>query len=459
MYSEILKTYLLDMNFIQYLSDTKPSMIILSYEGIKLFRSTFFDLDEKKIQRIEGFLKTQINDYLKLEINVSLIESIDLTKTGLFGNIIFFQQNQLKTKDKPKSNARKLEKKSSIKEPYKRTSTLPFTGSPETYAQSTAIQLKAGIEIFQSLQRQYPEISRNLMKIYFMYIAIKKKIPLRYRSYGASTNVSLPEEIFTIFQNSLLQIWSKANQKNDFNLLDIWSGNLYVKVLEIFLQYCDSGRNIDASSSIMVFYQNILDTFAKETGVEFKPFSVVDSNVKVFNFYKRSDGNDEIFDASSQSMHVLKIDSELQTIYAGHLYDKLDIVGVEEDCDFDIKPEFLNEYHWHAKKSLIDYDVLKTIMIQRTTESENDIHKKIVQRGKARLALAKHRYSEFISGSDRKILIPSVKSKEDKKKSCKKKAYVSKKAEQIIERNKERQRQEKDAKTKREINDLLHATK
>ena len=98
-------------------------------------------------------------------------------------------------------------------------------------------------------------------------------------------------------------------------------------------------------------------------------------------------------------------------------------------------------------------------MIQRTTESENDIHKKIVQRGKARLALAKHRYSEFISGSDRKILIPSVKSKEDKKKSCKKKADVSKKAEQIIERNKERQRQEKDAKTKREINDLLHATK
>ena len=282
---------------------------------------------------------------------------------------------------------------------------------------------------------------------------------MRYRSYGASINVSLPEKIFTIFQNSLLQIWSKANQKNDFNLLDIWSGNLYVKVLETFLQYCDSGRNIDESSSVMVFYQNILDTFAKETGVEFKPFSVVDSNVKVFNFYKRSDGNDEIFDASSQSMHVLKIDSELQTIYAGHLYDKLDIVGVEEDCDFDIKPEFLNEYHWHAKKSLIDYDVLKTIMIQRTTESENDIHKKIVQRGKARLALAKHRYSEFISGSDRKILIPSVKSKEDKKKSCKKKADVSKKAEQIIERNKERQRQEKDAKTKREINDLLHATK
>ena len=206
---------------------------------------------------------------------------------------------------------------------------MSFTGSPETYAQSTAIQLKAGIEIFQSLQRQYPEISRNLMKIYFMYIAIKKKIPLRYRSYGASTNVSLPEEIYTIFQNSLLQIWSKANQKNNFNLLDIWSGNLYVKVLETFLQNCDSGRNIDASSSIMVFYQDILDTFAKETGVEFKPFPVVDSNVKVFKFYKRSDGNDEIFDASPQSMHVLKIDSELQTIYAGHLYDKLDIVGVE----------------------------------------------------------------------------------------------------------------------------------
>ena len=134
-----------------------------------------FDLDEKKIQRIEGFLKTQINDYLKLEINVSLIESIDLTKTGLFGNIIFFQQSQLKTKDKPKSNVRKLEKKSSIKEPYKRTSTLSFTGSPETYAQSIAIQLKAGIEIFQSLQRQYPEISKDLMKIYFMYIAIKKR--------------------------------------------------------------------------------------------------------------------------------------------------------------------------------------------------------------------------------------------------------------------------------------------
>ena len=89
---------LLDMNFIQYLSDTKPSMIILSYEGIKLFRSTFFDLDEKKIQRIEGFLKTQINDYLKLEINVSLIESIDLTKTDLFGNIIFLNKINSKLK-------------------------------------------------------------------------------------------------------------------------------------------------------------------------------------------------------------------------------------------------------------------------------------------------------------------------------------------------------------------------
>ena len=49
--------------------------------------------------------------------------------------------------------------------------------------------------------------------------------------------------------------------------------------------------------------------------------------------------------------------------------------------------------------------------------------------------------------------------KEGKKKLCKKKTDVSKKAEQIIEKNKDRQRQEKDAKTKREVNDLLHATK
>ena len=42
---------LLDMNYIHYLSDTKPSMIILSYKGIKVFRSTLFDLNEKEMQR------------------------------------------------------------------------------------------------------------------------------------------------------------------------------------------------------------------------------------------------------------------------------------------------------------------------------------------------------------------------------------------------------------------------
>ena len=158
-------------------------------------------------------------------------------------------------------------------------------------------------------------------------------------------------------------------------------------------------------------------------------------------------------------MQILKINSELQTIYAGELYNELDVVGVEEDCDFDIEPEFLDEYQWHAKKSLIDYDVLKSILIQRKKESENDTYKKKVQRGKARLAVAKHRYSEFISGSNNKILIPSAKSKEGKKKLCKKKTDVSKKAEKIIEKHKERQRQEKDTKTKREVNDLINAAK
>ena len=458
----VLKDFedLSDMNFIQYLSDSKLSMVVLSYEGIQLFRSTLFGLNEKKLQKIEEFLKTQINHYLKLEMHVSLIESVHLTKTGLFGNIIVVvQQSQLKTKDKPKSNTPKLKKESTKKGTNKPTPTISFAGYPDIYRQSIAIQLKAGVEIFHCLQRQYPEISKDLVKIYFVYIAIKEKIPLRHRSYGASSNVSLPKNIFTIFQKSLLQFWCETDRENDFSLLDIWSGNLYVKVLETFLEYCDSGKNIDESSSIMIFYQSILDTFAKAIKIQFEPFPVIDSNAKVFRFYKRSNKNYEISETSSESMQILKINSELQTVYAGELYNKLDVVGVEENCDFDIEPEFLDEYHWHLKKSLIDYDVLKTIMIQRKKESENDTYKKIAQRGKARLALAKHRYSEFISGSDKKLLIPSVKLKEGKKKLCKKKTDVSKKAEQIIEKNKDRQRQEKDAKTKREVNDLLHATK
>ena len=451
---------LLDMNYIHYLSDTKPSMIILSYKGIKVFRSTLFDLNEKEMQRIEKFFKAQINLYLKLGMHVSLIESVHLTKTGLFGNLIVaFQQTQLKTEDKPESNTPKLKKRSSNKGAVKYTPTVYFTGYPDIYTQSVAIQLKAGIEIYQCLQRQYPKISKDLVKIYFVYIAIKEKIPLRHRSYGASSKVSLPENIFTIFQKSLLKIWCEVGQKNDFNLVDIWSGNLYVKVLETFVECCDSGKNIDENSDTIIFYQNLFDSFVTATGVEIEPFPVLDVNVKVLKFYKRSNGNDKIFEASSESMQILKINSELQTIYAGELYNELDVVGVEEDCDFDIEPEFLDEYQWHAKKSLIDYDVLKSILIQRKKESENDTYKKKVQRGKARLAVAKHRYSEFISGSNNKILIPSVKSKEGKKKLCKKKTDVSKKAEKIIEKNKERQRQEKDTKTKREVNDLINAAK
>ena len=182
----------------------------------------------------------------------------------------------------------------------------------------------------------------------------------------------------------------------------------------------------------MLLYQKILDTFAKAIGIKFETFPVTDLEAEVFKFYKKSDGNDKSFEASSESMQILRIDSELQTIYAGELYKKLDVVGVEEDRDFDIEPEFLDEYHWHGKKSLIDYDVLKTIMIQRKKEWEDCTYKKKVQRGKNRLALAKQRYSEFISGSDKKILIPSVKSKEDKKRTCKKKVDVSKKSEEII---------------------------
>ena len=451
---------LLDMNYIHYLSDTKPSMIILSYKGIKVFRSTLFDLNEKEMQRIEKFFKAQINLYLKLGMHISLIESVHLTKTGLFGNLIVaFQQTQLKTEDKPESNTPKLKKHSSNKGAVKYTPTVYFTGYPDIYTQSVAIQLKAGIEIYQCLQRQYPKISKDLVKIYFVYIAIKEKIPLRHRSYGASSKVSLPENIFTIFQKSLLKIWCEVGQKNDFNLVDIWSGNLYVKVLETFVACCDSGKNIDENSDTIIFYQNLFDSFVTATGVEIEPFPVLDVNVKVLKFYKRSNGNDKIFEASSESMQILKINSELQTIYAGELYNELDVVGVEEDCDFDIEPEFLDEYQWHAKKSLIDYDVLKSILIQRKKESENDTYKKKVQRGKARLAVAKHRYREFISGSNNKILIPSVKSKEGKKKLCKKKTDVSKKAEKIIEKNKERQRQEKDTKTKREVNDLINAAK
>ena len=393
-------------------------------------------------------------------MHVSLIESVHLTKTGLFGNLLVaFQQSQLKTEDKPESNTPKLKKHSSNKGAVKYTPTVYFTGYPDIYTQSVAIQLKAGIEIYQCLQRQYPKISKDLVKIYFVYIAIKEKIPLRHRSYGASSKVSLPENIFTIFQKSLLKIWCEVGQKNDFNLVDIWSGNLYVKVLETFVECCDSGKNIDENSDTIIFYQNLFDSFVTATGVEIEPFPVLDVNVKVLKFYKRSNGNDKIFEASSESMQILKINSELQTIYAGELYNEHDVVGVEEDCDFDIEPEFLDEYQWHAKKSLIDYDVLKSILIQRKKESENDTYKKKVQRGKARLAVAKHRYSEFISGSNNKILIPSVKSKEGKKKLCKKKTDVSKKAEKIIEKNKERQRQEKDTKTKREVNDLITCSK
>ena len=451
---------LLDINFIQYFCDTKPFMVVLSYKGIQLFRSKLFGLNEKEMQGIEEFLKSQINHYLELGMHVSLIESVHLTKTGLFGNLIVaFQQSQPRTEDKPDSNTPKLKKHSNNKDTNKYTPTMSFTGYPDIYTQSIAIQLKAGIEIFKCLQRQYPKISKDLVKIYFAYIAIKEKIPLRHRSFGASSKVSLPENIFTIFQKSLLQIWCETGQKNDFNLVDIWSGNLYVKVLETFLEYCDFGKNIDENSDAMIFYQNLFDSFVTATGVETEPFPVLDLNVKVLKFYKRSNGDDKIFEASSESMQILKINSELQTIYAGELYNELDVVGVEEDCDFDIEPEFLDEYHWHVKKSLIDYDVLKTIMIQRKKESENDTYKKKVQRGKSRLALAKHRYSESISGSNNKILIPSIKSKEGKKKLSKKKTDVSKKAEQIIEKNKERQRQEKDAKTKREVNDLINAAK
>ena len=172
-------------------------------------------------------------------------------------------------------------------------------------------------------------------------------------------------------------------------LVDIWSGNLYVKVLEICLECCDSNKQLDETSSTMMLYQKILDTFAKTIGIKFEPFPVIDLKAEVFKFYKKSDGNDKLFEASSESMQMLKIDSKLQTIYAGELYSKLDVVGVEEDYDFDIEPEFLDEYHWHAKKSLIDYDVLKTIMIQRKREWEDCTYKKKVQRGKARLALAK----------------------------------------------------------------------
>lgn len=40
-----------DMKFIQYLNDTKPSMIIYGYEGIQMLRAKFFDLNEKLMQR------------------------------------------------------------------------------------------------------------------------------------------------------------------------------------------------------------------------------------------------------------------------------------------------------------------------------------------------------------------------------------------------------------------------
>ena len=452
-----------DMKFIQYLNDTKPSMIILSYDGIQMLRAKFFDLNEKLMQRIQDFLKVQINDYLKLEINVSFIERLHLTKAGLFGDILMFQPNQLETEDKSKLNTANFEnnfsKKEKIKQKENCSFVLPFISHPQMHTQSITIQLHAGIEIFQCLQKQYPGISKDLVKIYFIYIAIKENVPLRHRSYGESSNVSIPEAIFSIFHKSILQIWCKTEEKSDSKLVDIWSGNLYVKVLETCLECCDSSKQLDKTSSTMLLYQKILDTFAKAIGIKFEPFPVIDLEAEVFKFYKKRDGNDKSFEASSESMQILRIDSELQTIYAGELYKKLDVVGVEEDRDFDIEPEFLDEYHWHGKKSLIDYDVLKTIMIQRKKEWEDCTYKKKVQRGKNRLALAKQRYSEFISGSDKKILIPSVKSKEDKKRTCKKKVDVSKKAEEIIGKNKERQRQEKDVKTKRAVKDLVQATK
>ena len=451
----------------QYLNDTKPSMIILSYQGLKLFRSKLFHLSDAEMKKIKYFLLEQINNYLKLGMNISLIETVHLTRTGLFGNIIMSKPSQLQTKRKPvkpadalnMTNVKKDSDKMKSNEPKEnRKFTFSFTGYPDISSQSITIQLEAGIEIFQCLQKQYLEISKDLVKVYFMYIVIKEKIPLRHRSYGASSNVSLPENIFSIFQKSLLHVWCQTEQKNDSKLVDIWSGNLYVKVLETLLECYDSGKNIDENSSTMLLYQNILDTFAKVIAVEFEPFPVIDLNIEVRKFYRINHGNDKLFDPSPESMQILKIDSELQIIYAGELYNELDVVGVQEDLDFHIKSEFLDEYHWHNKKSLIDYNILKTIMVQKKKELKYCTYRKKVQRDKAYLALEKHRQSEFISGSDRKILIPSVKPKGDKKKICKKKD-VSKNAEQIIEKNKERQRQEKDAKIKREVRDLVHATK
>ena len=412
-------------DFNQYLNDTKPSMIILSYQGLKLFRSKLFHLSDAEMKKIKHFLFERIGYYLKLGMNISLIETVHLTRTGLFGNIIMSQPSQLQTKRKSVkpadtlnvTNVKKDSDKMKSNEPKEnRKFTFSFTGYPDIYNQSITIQLEAGIEIFQCLQKQYLEISKDLVKVYFMYIVIKEKIPLRHRSYGASSNVSLPENIFSIFQKSLLHVWCQTEQKNDSKLVDIWSGNLYVKVLETLLECYDSDKNIDENSRTMLLYQNILNTFAKAIAVEFEPFPVIDLNVEVRKFYKINHGNDKLFDPSPESMQILKIDSELQTIYAGELYNELDVVGVQEDLDFHIKSEFLDEYHWHNKKSLIDYDVLKTIMVQKKKELKNCAYKKKVQRDKAKLALAKHRESEFISGSDRKIFIPSVKPKGDKKK-------------------------------------------
>ena len=144
-------------DFNQYLSDTKPSMIILSYQGLKLFRSKLFHLSDAEMKKIKHFLFERIGYYLKLGMNISLIETVHLTRTGLFGNIIMSQPSQLQTKRKSVkpadtlnvTNVKKDSDKMKSNEPKEnRKFTFSFTGYPDIYNQSITIQLEAGIEIF-----------------------------------------------------------------------------------------------------------------------------------------------------------------------------------------------------------------------------------------------------------------------------------------------------------------------
>ncbi|XP_065662384.1 LOW QUALITY PROTEIN: probable ATP-dependent RNA helicase DDX60 isoform X3 [Hydra vulgaris] len=349
----------------------------------------------------------QMEKIFSLQINVAFINDIVVGMSSLKGYHIFAENSM-------KSKAREVMVKNIYHAFYEKQLKLQD-------------MLQVDVLEFNDIQSEfvaaYLFIEQHLLsqkyvdfaKLVVLYVLVKKSLPLQKRALPkVKHNVDF-ESLITEFQQILSKVVHQRRvagvlKKNEI-VCDIWDGNLFATFCNI---YCKQLNQVEVlfDTDIFINYKNIIDKFDKKCGGRLKSTLPCDFEIK-----HSCERNNESFSASDNNLlslllsleiistpvsggfliQVIPVDCKLVTLYAGNIYNQMEILDKDDPFLSELLPnfdEFEDIYHWHCKILIDEYEMLsvqekkKMELMKKKTSTEK---KRVTKQSKLRMKIKEQR--------------------------------------------------------------------